>query len=307
MRPQPHRHNRLLKVLLVGYGPVACALAEGLCQMPQVTFIGQACLGVVLDHKWPQFGVPSVNHFEFACLLARLQPDLVLVASWGERFSPAVLATPHTAFLNCHGSLLPRHRGPNPYIATVLSADDTSGVTFHWMDAGFDTGPIALQAAFTVPPDATGGQLQSQAAQVATSLLPALVEGLLNETLPTLPQSEEEASYEAMPTTLAQANWADSAEGILRHCRAISPWFKLSSQIGGCPVPFSQVQTVAKASSGRPGIILDCHFPWLEVSVGESDAVIRAKVHIEPGFRGWFNAIQLRLRLWSGVRFDARL
>jgi methionyl-tRNA formyltransferase len=44
--------------------------------------------------------------------------------------------------------LLPLHRGPIPVSWAIRNGDDELGVTFHFMDADLDTGPIVAQRSF---------------------------------------------------------------------------------------------------------------------------------------------------------------
>ena len=74
-----------------------------------------------------------------------LEPDLLVLADYGQIVPAALLETRHGA-LNLHPSLLPRHRGATPIPAAILAGDAETGVTLIRMDDGLDTGPIVAQA-----------------------------------------------------------------------------------------------------------------------------------------------------------------
>ena len=61
-------------------------------------------------------GIDSVNSEKFRRKLIKLNPDIVLVGSWGEKFEKATYDIPKIATINAHPSLLPKYRGPNPYL-----------------------------------------------------------------------------------------------------------------------------------------------------------------------------------------------
>jgi methionyl-tRNA formyltransferase len=68
---------------------------------------------------------------------------------------------PKRGFLNVHPSLLPEYRGPAPLFWQLREGESRTGVTIHWMDADFDTGPLAEQRIVPLPDgisetDATG-------------------------------------------------------------------------------------------------------------------------------------------------------
>ena len=68
-----------------------------------------------------------------------LEPELAVLADYGQIVPPALLELPHGA-LNLHPSLLPRHRGATPIPAAILAGDPETGVSLMRMDEGLDTG-----------------------------------------------------------------------------------------------------------------------------------------------------------------------
>ena len=58
--------------------------------------------------------------------VAALQPDLIVLADYGQIVPQAVLDLPVHGALNLHPSLLPRHRGATPVPATILAGDARS-------------------------------------------------------------------------------------------------------------------------------------------------------------------------------------
>ena len=71
-----------------------------------------------------------------------LEPDLGILADYGQIVPQELLDVPRRGILNVHPSLLPRHRGATPIPSTILEGDHETGVTLIQMDAGLDTGPI---------------------------------------------------------------------------------------------------------------------------------------------------------------------
>lgn len=82
-------------------------------------------------------------------LLKPCQPDLVVCWGYPHLVPADVLALPRFGCINMHPSLLPRHRGRIPLAWALREGDPSWGVTWHRMDAGFDTGRILAQD--TVP------------------------------------------------------------------------------------------------------------------------------------------------------------
>jgi methionyl-tRNA formyltransferase len=131
-------------------------------------------------------------------LFAQLAPDLGCAACFPARIPPELLTIPHAGFLNLHPALLPRHRGPAPLFWTMQAGELRTGVTVHWMDAGFDTGPIALQQVLELP-EGVGYSRADQQLWEAGALL--LVEALNAHATGMLARRAQppEASYEPWP------------------------------------------------------------------------------------------------------------
>jgi methionyl-tRNA formyltransferase len=119
-----------------------------------------------------------------APLLASVQPDLVVCMGFPWRIPPDALAVPRLGWLNGHPSLLPLHRGPLPVAWAIREGDDEIGITFHFMDAELDTGPILSQRRIPLgepePPDVfypRAGQVMGEALAEALARLDAGEEG----------------------------------------------------------------------------------------------------------------------------------
>ncbi len=107
-----------------------------------------------------------------------LKPEVILVASWGEILTASTLdALAPIRVWNLHPSLLPAHRGVNPYVASILAGDAESGITLHQLQAGIDEGNILAQRSVPIAPEMSGLDLQAQILKE----LPLLVEALLNQ------------------------------------------------------------------------------------------------------------------------------
>jgi len=83
-----------------------------------------------------------------APLLEAVRPDLVVCMGFPWKVPADALAVPPLGWLNGHPSLLPRHRGPVPVAWAIRSGDEELGITFHFMDAELDTGPVVSQRTF---------------------------------------------------------------------------------------------------------------------------------------------------------------
>jgi methionyl-tRNA formyltransferase len=120
------------------------------------------------------FSVIQPNNLQDQTAMTKLnawQPDLIVVAAFGQILREKVLELPPLGSLNVHASLLPRWRGAAPIQAAILHGDEHSGVTIMKMDAGIDTGPLLSQHKMSIEPEETSGSLAPKLAQLGADLL----------------------------------------------------------------------------------------------------------------------------------------
>jgi methionyl-tRNA formyltransferase len=126
------------------------------------------------------------------------QPELIVVAAFGQILRAEVLDLPCHGCINVHASLLPRWRGAAPINACILHGDEETGVTIMKMDPGIDTGPTYTSRAVRIAPDETAATLATKLSQLGADLLAASLPGILDGSLPPQPQPAEGATYAAM-------------------------------------------------------------------------------------------------------------
>ncbi|AQW86804.1 formyltransferase domain-containing protein [Campylobacter pinnipediorum subsp. caledonicus] len=71
--------------------------------------------------------------------------------------------------INYHNSLLPRHRGAGAHIWSVYENDFESGITWHLVDNGIDTGDIIVQEKIILDDNITSGKLLYKQHELAIS------------------------------------------------------------------------------------------------------------------------------------------
>lgn len=157
--------------------------------------------------------------------IAELQPDLLVVAAYGQILPQSLLDLPENGSLNVHASLLPRWRGAAPVQAAIRSGDTESGITIMQMDAGLDTGPILSQRRISIEPGETGGSLTERLSHVGAELLIETLPGYLSRE--TIPEAQDEMLSTYAPL-LEKSDGAldlrETAEQLVRQIRAFDPW-----------------------------------------------------------------------------------
>ena len=153
------------------------------------------------------------------------QPDLIVVAAFGQILRPAVLNLPLFGCVNVHASLLPRWRGAAPIQAVLLHGDTFSGVTIMRMDPGVDTGPILNQRGVPIFLDDTSGTLSERLAALGADILVETLPGFLYGTIQPQPQDESLVTYAPMlKKEEGKLDFTQPAAALARKVRAFNPW-----------------------------------------------------------------------------------
>ena len=154
--------------------------------------------------------------------LALLNPDVMVVAAYGQILPKSILEIPKLGCLNIHASLLPRWRGAAPIERAILEDDRETGISIMKMNEGLDTGDILLDKKCTISNHETAQTLHDTLSNIGAN---AILETL--NMLPTLKarlQQNNEATYaEKVTKDEAQIDWHQSAEKISRVIRAFNP------------------------------------------------------------------------------------
>lgn len=144
----------------------------------------------------------GVNSEEFRKAIIKLNPDLILVGSWSEKFSKETFTLPKIATINAHPSLLPKYRGPNPYYWVIRNQEASSGISFHLMDEKYDNGAILAQEEIEISPEDTAKSLKNKTVLKARGVVCSLLQALQEDIIIPLTQIEEKATYYSHPEVL---------------------------------------------------------------------------------------------------------
>lgn len=153
------------------------------------------------------------------------EPDLIVVAAFGQILRQHVLDLPRLGCINVHASLLPRWRGASPIYASVLAGDITTGVTIMKMDAGIDTGDILTQQSMVIQSDDTTETLSNRLADLGAALLIETLPEYIDGRIRPKPQDELIATYAPMlKKEDGLLDFSKPAETLERQVRACQPW-----------------------------------------------------------------------------------
>ncbi|MBL8098927.1 MAG: methionyl-tRNA formyltransferase [Anaerolineales bacterium] len=152
-------------------------------------------------------------------------PDVIVVAAFGQILKKEILDMPKFGCINVHASLLPRWRGAAPINAAILAGDDETGVTIMKMDVGLDTGDMLTKKSIRLKPDDTAGSVFQTLSTLGAELLIETLPKIFDGSITPQPQLDEGATYAPMlKKEDGKLNFNHSVYEIERRVRAMNPW-----------------------------------------------------------------------------------
>lgn len=165
-------------------------------RQPSVPALAQ----LAADHDVPLAGSSRINTPESRAILEGWQPDLIVSVYLNQLIGAKIIALAPQGVINVHGALLPRNRGLFPYFWAMANGDEQSGVTVHWVDPKFDTGPIIVQQPLPIEPHDTVISLARKTAHLGADLLVEAIRLIEAGNAPRIEQDPAQASYFSWPT-----------------------------------------------------------------------------------------------------------
>jgi methionyl-tRNA formyltransferase len=186
--------------------------------------------------------------------------EAAVVVAYGMILPQAILDTPKLGCFNLHASLLPRWRGAAPINRAIMAGDSETGVMVMKMDAGLDTGDVAMAERLAVTDAMTAADLHDALAPLGADLMVRAMGALERGKLQLTRQSDQGVTYAAkIEKTEARIDWNKPAREVLRHIHGLSPfpgaWCELA--IDGEPARVKILRCEVAKGSGAPGELLD--------------------------------------------------
>jgi methionyl-tRNA formyltransferase len=188
------------------------------------------------------------------------QADAAVVVAYGMILPQAILDAPKLGCFNLHASLLPRWRGAAPINRAIMAGDTETGVTVMKMNAGLDTGDVAMAERMAITDAMTAADLHDAMAPLGGELMVRAMGALERGKLQLTPQSDEGVTYaNKIEKAEARIDWRRPAREVLRHVHGLSPfpgaWCEMALE--GAPARVKLLRCEIADGSGTPGELLD--------------------------------------------------
>lgn len=161
---------------------------------------------------------------EFVELLHELQPELIVVAAFGQFLSKEILELPKYGCINVHASLLPKYRGAAPIQYAITKGEKESGVTIMQMDIGMDTGAMLDKVVVPIAENTTMGELHDALREQGAALLLQVIDKIATGTAVAEPQDDAQATYATLlDRSMEHIDWSKTAQEVHNLIRGFNP------------------------------------------------------------------------------------
>lgn len=224
--------------------------------------------------------------------------DLGLSVGYDRKIPPWLVDHPDMGTINMHPSLLPRYRGANPYFWVIRNGEHSTGVTLHYMDEEFDTGPVIQQQRVPLQNDETMGTLFRELTDTGVSMLVQQLESIVEHNEPPASKPQEDGAEELPEAPRVRdrhlrIDWTRDRASIDSLIRAANPFFGAFTTFAGMKVRLYDVELLDEYSPNTQlerdsidpvpsrivqadeGPLVRCRDGWIRWKVVEVDDLYR--------------------------------
>ncbi len=287
----------MLKIIYMGTPPFAATILEKLCDelYPPVAVVSQVAKATGRGHKVIPSAVEdlgrrlglnvitslNVNASPTLDVLRTFEPDIILVAAFGQILKEEILSLPKLGCFNVHGSLLPKYRGAAPVQRAIWDGETFTGITIQKVVRKLDAGDIVLKKEIAIEPEETAGQLMDRLAHLGGEALVESVRLIEAGKAHLTPQDESQVTYaKKIEKEDARINFELPAHQVFNQIRALQPWPVAETKLGNTRVKIFGARVSPLKDAGKPGDIFTDHKSHLTIQCGQQTAL--ALTEIQP-------------------------
>lgn len=260
---------------------------------------------VAVKHGIPVYQPQRLRKLEELDVLRGLQPDVIVVAAFGQILPKEILDLPAFGCINVHASLLPAYRGAAPINHCIADRVDQTGVTIMQMDVGLDTGDMLKQGILLLDDKETATTLTDKLSIMGAELLSDVLKELEAGTCVPVKQDDALSSYAGMMTKdMGYVDFKQSATVIEALIRALESWPTVTCLYQGKRIKLYEADVQDDNGNEAPGTVLEADGDRLVIACAQGALMIR---ELQPeGKRRMKTADFLRGNaVKKGERFEA--
>jgi methionyl-tRNA formyltransferase len=231
---------------------------------------------MALSLNIPVYQPRRVKEPEFIEVLKQLNPDVIVVAAFGQILSKVILELPKFGCINVHASLLPKYRGSAPIQWSIIEGEEKTGITIMHMDEGIDTGDMISKKEITLSPKETFGTLHDKLAEAAGPLLIQALADIEAGRATRTKQGDSNSIYaRILDKSLGHIDFSQPAVKIERLIRGLNPWPSAYTSLEGKMLKIWDADVEPAQENGVPGEIIAVRKDVILVQTGDGILAVK--------------------------------
>ena len=205
------------------------------------------------------------NNKEEELYLSELQPDIILVISFGQIIPKNLLNIPKHGFLNVHASLLPKWRGAAPIQRSIMNLDKETGISIMRINENLDEGPVCNQYSLKISEEMNSEELSEKLSLISSEKILDILDNIDDGDVEFEDQDHSKATYaKKIQKSEGKIDWNEKAEKIIGKINGLYPYPGAFFSFNG--ERYKILKAEKSSSNGIPGSIVSENF---EVCCGE--------------------------------------
>ena len=231
---------------------------------------------LALQHNIEVLQPVKVKEEDFIRTLEEINPEVIVVAAFGQILPKRILDMPKFGCINVHASLLPKYRGAAPIQWVVVNGETEAGVTIMHMDVGCDTGDMIIKDKITLDKKETGGSLHDKLAVLGGNLIIKALTLIEEGKAPREQQVEEESTYVKMLSKEdGKIDFSKSAIEIERLIRGLNPWPSAFTSLHGKMLKLWEADAIDSEKKGEIGEVVEVTKNSIHIQTGDGILAIK--------------------------------
>ena len=197
----------------------------------------------------------------------------------------AVLHRAKRAAINFHDGPLPEYAGLNVTSWAIINQEPTHAVTWHYMEAGVDTGDVLIRRPIDVAPDETAFTLNTKCFEAGLNSFEDLIQALETDAVDPVPQDLSQRTYYGRnqpPPCDGVVPWRWTADRIDALVRGLdfggyrNPLGTPKCLIDDEAYQIEQLDVLPQSSERAPGTVAEADEEQIVIATGSHDVALRA-------------------------------
>lgn len=202
---------------------------------------------LAVSNDFPVLQPHKAKDEDFIEKLKNYNPDLIVVAAYGQILPESIINLPKHGCINVHTSLLPKYRGASPIQWAIMNGDEKTGVTIMHMDTTLDTGDIIIQEEVLIDTNETADTLHDKLAVCGGNLILEAIDLIDKGNAPRIKQDDSKASYvKTIDKSQGKIDFKLPAIQIERQIRGLNPWPSAYTFLNGKNLKVWQAEVISE-------------------------------------------------------------